>query len=87
MLSLSRRPVMSNRNSIALDKPEDKQECKHYWVIEGARGPTSRGVCKFCGKEQEFQNSWYDSAYMGKDARVLKLPDLLEEEPEKVTGE
>ncbi len=32
--------------------------CRHYWVIESPEGPTSRGVCKFCGQGKEFYNSW-----------------------------
>ncbi len=35
-----------------------KDKCGHYWIIEGPEGPTSRGVCKFCGEEKEFYNSW-----------------------------
>jgi len=68
-------------------KPGEDQECRHFWIIEGAQGPTSRGICKFCGAEKEFRNSWPpDSTYAGKSARVFELPDLLEakseEEPE-----
>ena len=32
--------------------------CHHYWVIDSPEGPTSRGVCKFCGAVKEFYNSW-----------------------------
>lgn len=31
--------------------PVSESECRHYWMIEDARGPASRGVCKFCGAE------------------------------------
>ena len=31
--------------------------CAHFWMIETPNGPTSQGVCKMCGKEQEFRNS------------------------------
>ena len=31
--------------------------CAHYWVIEPASGPTSRGVCKFCMEARDFHNS------------------------------
>ncbi|MBI2868808.1 MAG: hypothetical protein HYX96_03165 [Chloroflexi bacterium] len=31
--------------------------CRHFWKIEAANGPTSKGVCKACGAEQEFQNA------------------------------
>jgi hypothetical protein len=60
-----------------------KIACRHYWVIESASGPTSKGVCKICGEEKEFQNSWVASSYMGKDARVLELPNMLESEEEE----
>lgn len=67
-------------------KPSEKDECRHYWIIESAQGPTSRGICKFCGAEREFCNSWPGFSYAGKDARVFDLPELVEvkseEEPE-----
>jgi hypothetical protein len=31
--------------------------CRHHWLIEEANGPTSRGVCKFCGATHTFTNS------------------------------
>ncbi len=30
--------------------------CRHHWLIESAHGPTSMGICKFCGVEREFSN-------------------------------
>lgn len=32
-------------------------ECVHFWVIETPNGPTSEGLCKLCGKAQQFRNS------------------------------
>ena len=32
-------------------------DCPHWWLIEPADGPKSRGVCKLCGKEKTFRNS------------------------------
>jgi len=32
-------------------------ECKHHWLIEPNCEPTSRGVCKLCGKARMFYNS------------------------------
>jgi len=57
--------------------------CRHYWTIESADGPTSRGICKVCGEEKEFLNSWLDASYKGKDPRVLDLPNMLEDEEEE----
>ena len=36
-------------------------KCRHYWIIESPHGPTSMGVCKFCGAEKEFKNYLPDS--------------------------
>ena len=32
--------------------------CRHYWVIETPEGLKSRGICRLCGKEHDFYNSW-----------------------------
>ncbi len=29
----------------------------HHWLIQCANGPTSRGVCKFCGESRKFRNA------------------------------
>jgi hypothetical protein len=73
---------MRNRNNVEEEKSAVKIECRHYWVIEAADGPVSRGVCKFCGEKKEFLNSWSDASYKGKDAKVFDLPDMLEDEVE-----
>jgi hypothetical protein len=38
------------------DKPEAAPDCSHHWVIESPNGPTSWGMCKYCGAKREFQN-------------------------------
>ncbi len=60
-----------------------KIECKHYWMIEGARGPTSRGVCKFCGAEEEFYNSWPDFTAAKRNVNIMALPNLPDIEPDE----
>lgn len=37
--------------------------CVHFWVIETPNGPTSQGICKLCGRIQEFRNSVSSSAW------------------------
>ena len=32
-------------------------QCAHYWIIETADGPVSKGECQLCGEEREFSNS------------------------------
>jgi hypothetical protein len=60
------------------EKAAKESNCRHYWVIEDAGGPTSRGVCKFCGAEKEFLNSWPDSRVKEQNNRVFELPNLLD---------
>ena len=31
-------------------------ECAHYWIIEAASGPDSKGVCEHCHKSKYFKN-------------------------------
>jgi len=45
-----------NKPESAPRNPAEKTKCKHYWIIESPDGPTSRGVCKYCGVEEEFKN-------------------------------
>ena len=42
-------------------------DCKHHWLIETPKGPTSPGRCKYCGAEDVFRNSsddhiWEDAS-------------------------
>lgn len=75
---------MRNRNNLKEKKSAVSTTCRHYWHIEAADGPISRGICKICGEEKEFYNSWSASGYMGKDAQdVFSLPNVLESEEEE----
>lgn len=40
--------------------PTRQPACTHRWRIEPPAGPTSRGVCRLCGAEREFRNSFPD---------------------------
>jgi len=33
-------------------------DCSHFWDIEAANGPRSRGVCRLCGKSRIFYNAF-----------------------------
>jgi len=38
-------------------------ECIHHFIIEEPNGPQSEGVCKNCGAEKQFSNSFlYEGA-------------------------
>ena len=34
--------------------------CCHYWIIETASGPISRGECQICHEVRDFKNSVFD---------------------------
>jgi hypothetical protein len=39
-----------------------QNKCTHYWIIDIADGPLSKGECKLCHKIANFKNSvWVDS--------------------------
>lgn len=44
-------------------EPESRDEpkCAHHWIIEPPTGPTSKGYCKLCGAEKEFDNWGFES--------------------------
>ena len=35
--------------------------CCHYWIIETANGPISRGQCQYCHEFKDFKNSVFDT--------------------------
>ena len=42
---------------------QDASICQHHWVIDSPNGPVSKGVCRICGEEREFQNSIEGSSF------------------------
>ncbi|HTY81976.1 MAG TPA: hypothetical protein VMB24_04265 [Dehalococcoidales bacterium] len=53
-----------------------KEECRHFWVIEVANGPISRGQCKYCGAKKEFYNAFPEFNPLKKGANPFSLPKL-----------
>jgi hypothetical protein len=69
---------MRNRVKVK-ERVEEKPEvetCHHFWMIEVANGPKSRGECKFCGEVKEFYNAFPDFNPMKRGANPLTLPKL-----------
>ena len=67
------------RDVLVKDRPGEHvaDECSHYWIIEVASGPTSEGVCKFCGAKKEFLNSMPEySGVLSRHTSPLELPIL-----------
>ena len=53
-----------------------KEPCRHYWVIEVANGPVSRGKCKYCGEKKDFLNAFPEFNPLRKGPDPLSLPKL-----------
>ena len=53
-----------------------QEPCRHYWVIDIANGPASRGQCKYCGVKKEFFNAFPDYNPLKKNTNPLGLPEL-----------
>ena len=53
-----------------------KDQCRHYWVIEMAHGPTSRGFCQYCGEVRDFLNVIPDFTTLKRKDNPLDLPEL-----------
>lgn len=53
--------------------PEEQPvpSCSHYWIIEPANGPTSRGVCRNCHESKVFNNSVVEAERESHDLRPL----------------
>ena len=69
------------------EKLETGNRCQHYWIIEDAKGSTSRGVCKLCGEEREFYNSWPGFAVLKQSAGAFESPDSPDIEPDEELDE
>lgn len=63
-----------------------ENQCHHYWVIEIASGPTSKGVCKYCGQSKDFLNTIPDLSTLKQHSPPPGLPEMpdaaTDEEPE-----
>jgi hypothetical protein len=53
-----------------------KDRCSHYWIIETANGPKSRGVCQNCGEARDFLNVIPDFSTMKRRTNPLNLPEM-----------
>ena len=53
------------------DKTEVRESCCHYWVIDFPGESTSKGLCKLCGCEREFVNSFEKLRSAGSRQRDL----------------
>ena len=62
------------------EKPIARGTCVHHWLIESSSGPTSRGVCKFCGEERAFENFLQDFLPRDDISLLFKSSNLADVE-------
>jgi hypothetical protein len=67
---------MSGRVKEKVRTQTQKEPCRHYWIIEVANGPVSRGECKYCGARKDFYNAFPEYNPTKKGANPLKFPKL-----------
>ena len=48
--------VQIQESAIQFEAPQPSAVCVHHWIIGLPDGPVSRGMCKKCGAEREFNN-------------------------------
>lgn len=59
--------------------------CCHYWIIETAHGPISRGECQICHEVRDFKNSVFDMDRDSQDSRSRKGSNAEANEPQAAT--
>jgi len=51
---------MVQKRATMSKNPAAQRHCHHHWMVEMATGPSSRGVCKFCGAQRDFTSYFPD---------------------------
>jgi len=59
--------IAVTEKSIISGDGQQPNQCAHHWVIDGAGGPTSKGMCRLCGAERDFKN-YLEGARWDNDA-------------------
>ena len=62
------------------ERTTTNDKCSHHWIIEASNGPTSMGICKLCGAERKFFNSFSALAAVSQDTPPGTLPELIDRE-------
>ena len=69
--------MMNNKVKEKTELRQAASGCLHHWLIESARGATSRGTCKYCGEERLFYNSWTDFSVMKRSVSSSVIDELF----------
>ena len=52
---------------LSSEATQEESGCVHHWVLAPPDGPTSKGACRSCGNERDFEN--YIEADWGQTGR------------------
>ncbi len=75
---------MKGRVKVKVAEQPRAETCRHYWVIDVANGPASRGECKYCGTKKDFLNAFPEfNPLKRKSHSPLTMPRMPEVEPEE----
>ena len=66
--------------------------CQHQWMIDSPAGKFSRGACRLCGEQKDFQNyiegsSWGYDVSLDQLSSANRLPGAASARAEKVLPE
>jgi hypothetical protein len=83
---------MTHKSGLVLEKTIEKPvrktaTCQHFWLIDPAFGPTSRGVCKYCGQKKIFLNIVEDNQPKENLSRFFGKEEIAGSETEEVEAE
>ncbi len=54
-----------------------KKGKSHFWLIEEANGPTSKGRCRWCHEERDFANFYDKVPYIPYDRVIRDKTDIV----------
>ncbi len=57
--------------------------CPHHWIIETANGPSSKGVCRLCHEERQFENAPHLDTWVQLQERQRRAKDADAKEEEQ----
>ena len=67
------KSVSASNETLLEPEVLDESTCQHHWVIDRPAGPVSKGVCRLCGENREFQNYVEGSSWGSNDISLEQL--------------
>lgn len=68
--------IVHEETQQAVNQEQPAPVCCHYWIIETAHGPISRGECQICHEVRDFKNSVFDLERESQDSRSQTGPEV-----------